>query len=87
MTLPMPPKPLPMPPTLTATGQTVLREVAAGMFGENSYMCRVGDRLRLDIHGEVSDLIFGNGPHRVCSFMGKDEARAVAMKLLEYANG
>lgn len=85
---PTPPRLPPRLPPALPPAAPVLRENSAGVFGPNSYMAQLQDgRMRLDIHGEVFDLVAGNGPHRICSIMGRDEARAVAVKLLEYANG
>jgi hypothetical protein len=64
-----------------------LRHSEAGAFGNHSYLCQLDDgRLRLDVYGTVSDAILTDrGPHRVCSMMSKNEARAVAQQLLDWA--
>lgn len=64
----------------------VIRVNSVGAFSPNSYSKQVGGRLRLDLFGEVNAAIGHAQPHRLCMFIGKPEARAIAQQLLEFAD-
>lgn len=78
MTLPMPPKPLPMPPAL------VKRRAGISVCGHFDWCQLYPGCLRLDVWCEDITAI---ETHRIVCRLSKDEARAIAQDLLRWANG